>query len=327
MTTTSASLLEVSDLRVDYYTRQGIITVIHDISFKVDVGETVAIVGESGSGKSVTVNAVLGMLALPGRVVGGQVVWRGAEVTTERYNGSTQGLRRLLGSEIGLVRQDSLASLHPTMSVGKQIAECFYYHGRSGWADADRRVKGLLADVHLPESVANSLPHELSGGMRQRVMIAMAIASGPRLLVLDEPTTALDVTVQAQILRLIAKLINQDEMAVILVTHDLGVVAGLCESILVMYAGRVVESGLVRSVFAHPVHPYSSALLRSTPRLDSVSSAMPTIPGVPPAPKDHPAGCSFAARCPVELDMCAARPPELLEIGSHGSVACWGAHG
>jgi peptide/nickel transport system ATP-binding protein len=299
------TLLGVSELRVAF----GATTVLNGVSFDLDGGETLAVLGESGSGKSVTALTVMGILDPPARVVGGEVRYRGQDLLTlpERER------RRIRGREIAMVFQDALSALNPVFTVGWQIAETLRVREGLARRDALARAVELMDLVRIPAARerVHDYPHQFSGGMRQRVSIAMALALNPAVLIADEPTTALDVTVQAQILDLLAELRRERNMALLLITHDLGVVAEVADRIAVMYAGRIVEHADVRSLFRAPAHPYTRALLASAP-----------IVGVPPNLADLPAGCAFEPRCGYARDLCRAAAPSTVDIGGGRSSAC-----
>ena len=316
------ALLEVEDLRVEYATRGGTVYAVNGVSLTVAPGETLGLVGESGSGKSVTAQAVMGLVSTPGRIAGGDIRWRGRSLIGRA--GERLG-RSVRGREITIVFQDPMTSLNPLMTVGAQISEVLRHHLRMSRAQARKRAEELLAAVGIrdPRVRLRQHPHELSGGLMQRVMIAMAIACEPALLIADEPTTALDVTIQAQILDLLGRLQEELGLAVVLITHDLGIVAGLCHRVAVMYAGRIVETGSVGRIFRGPAHPYTQGLLRSTPRLDGRDDRLISIDGSPPGLLEPPAGCPFLPRCPIGDAGCLRPPPPLAQ--SEGWAACWKA--
>ena len=327
MTDHSGPLLEVDHLRVEFFTRRGRVQAVRDVSFHIEPGETLGIVGESGSGKSVTAQALLGLIDLPGKITGGDVRWRGESLVGD---GCEKVLDRVRGNEIAMVFQDPMTSLNPTFTIGFQIAEVLRRHMGMSRGDAKRRVIELLDLVGIanPTQRVKQHPHEMSGGMRQRVLIAMALACEPQLLIADEPTTALDVTIQAQILELIAELQQELGLAVILITHDLGVVAGVCDRVCVMYAGRIVEQATAVELYGTPGHPYSAGLLRATPRLDEVLPRLVSIDGSPPDLLNPPTGCGFAARCPLATEQCVSESPTLIvhqHEGKDRHVACWRA--
>jgi peptide/nickel transport system ATP-binding protein len=322
-----SALLEVRDLAVDFTTEAGVVRAIDGISFSLGAGETLGIVGESGCGKTVTSLAIMGLIPTPpGRIVeGSSIRLQGREVV----GAPPRELRALRGSTMGMIFQEPMTSLNPVFPVGFQIAETLIQHRGLRAKAARDRAEELLREVGIPEPGRrlDEYPHQLSGGMRQRVMIAMALACEPALLVADEPTTALDVTIQAQILELLRALQERRRMGVLLITHDLGVVAEVCDRVVVMYAGRVVESGTVAEIFGDPRHPYTRGLLDSLPRLDAPGTRLNPIPGTVPSASAWPAGCRFAPRCPRALERChTVEPPLLAPVGggSPGRAArCW----
>ena len=318
-----ARLLEVEDLTVNFYTRRGVVHAVRGTTFHVERGETVAVVGESGSGKSVTSLAILGLITLPGRIDHGDVRWKGSSLLDAA---GRKRIKQIRGKELAVVFQDPMTSLNPLFTVSAQICEVLKHHLGLGRKEAEERVVELLDLVGIPSprERAKAYPHELSGGQRQRVMIAMALACDPELLIADEPTTALDVTIQAQILELIAELQQRLGLAVLLVTHDLGVVAGVCKRVVVMYGGRIMEKGSAEEIFERPAHPYTAGLLRSTPRLDVVERRLVGIDGAPPNMIEPPPGCPFQPRCPFAIEECLEPPPfKRSETGRE--VACWRA--
>jgi peptide/nickel transport system ATP-binding protein len=306
-------VLAVRDLRVRFRTRRGTARVVNGLSYDVHPGETVAIVGESGSGKSVGVLALLGLLPRQVATVEGSATFRG----TELVGLDEEALRQVRGAGIGMVFQDPMTSLNPVLTVGRQVVEALRAHRRIATEVARERAAGLLDEVGIPDprSRLDAYPHELSGGMRQRVMIAIALAGEPAVLVADEATTALDVTVQAQILELIERLQADHGTGVVWITHDLGVVAGTADRVLVMYGGRVVEEGPVDAVFGRPAHPYTRGLLGALPVLGEDRGELATIPGLPPDPVSLPPGCPFHPRCPLRADArCETEVPPLTEV-------------
>ncbi|MER6388312.1 ABC transporter ATP-binding protein [Streptomyces sp. NPDC059382] len=312
-------LLEVRDLRVTFTTPRGVVRAVDSLGFTVEAGRTLGIVGESGSGKSVTSLAVMGLHR--GAEVGGSVALDGQELTGM----SEKRLSRIRGRRMAMIFQDPLSSLHPYYTVGEQIAEHVRVHLRSGRAAARKRAVDMLGEVGIPEPArrAGEYPHQFSGGMRQRAMIAMALACEPDLLIADEPTTALDVTVQAQILELIARLQQDRGLGVVMITHDLGVVARVAHEVLVMYGGRVAERADVDALFADPAHPYTRGLLDSLPRLDDPDDApLRAIAGSPPSPANPMPGCAFAPRCPMATALCTDVRPELAAHAGGRTVAC-----
>ncbi len=321
MTDADAPLLQVKHLFVKFFTRRGTVHAVRDVSFDIARGETLGLVGESGSGKSVTAQALMGLIDLPGRITGGDVRWHGQSL----LEGDGSLLRRVRGQEIAMVFQDPMTSLNPLFTVGTQIGEVLRRHRKMTRAAARTRVIELLDLVGLsnPGQRVDQYPHELSGGMRQRVLIAMALACEPQLLIADEPTTALDVTIQAQILELIADLQQRLGLAVLMITHDLGVVAGLCDRVAVMYSGKIVELATADDLFHRPAHPYSAGLLRSTPRLDVVIPRLVSIEGSPPDLVSPPVGCAFAERCHLATEECRESMPGLHFQDDGRKVACW----
>jgi oligopeptide transport system ATP-binding protein len=315
-------LLEVDDLQVEFRTREGVSRAINGVSFDLHEGETLAILGESGSGKSVTAQAVMGILDTPpGHITGGEVRYCGQDILAL----GEEDRRQVRGPEISMVFQDALSSLNPVFTVGWQIGEMFRKHRGMNRSDAQEQAVRLMERVQIPgaRQRVKAYPHQFSGGMRQRIMIAMAIALDPAVLIADEPTTALDVTVQAQIMDLLKELQEERRMGLILITHDLGVVADVADRIAVMYAGRIVEHADVFDLYARPAHPYSKGLLESIPRLDQKGLELAAIGGLPPNLMRIPAGCSFNPRCRYAQDVCRVDPPPALrEVGHTRRSAC-----
>lgn len=319
MNMTQNSLLEVSDLRVIFSTPDGDVTAVNDLNFTLEAGQTLGIVGESGSGKSQTAFALMGLLAANGRT-GGSARFNGQSI----LNLPESQMNRLRAEQISMIFQDPMTSLNPYMRIGEQLMEVLILHKKMSRAQAFDESVRMLDAVKMPEARKRMrmFPHEFSGGMRQRVMIAMALLCRPKLLIADEPTTALDVTVQAQIMTLLNELKREFNTAIIMITHDLGVVAGICDKVLVMYAGRTMEYGSARDVFYQPTHPYSIGLLNAVPRLDSEEEALLTIAGNPPNLLRLPAGCPFRPRCPHAMEQCNTMPP--LEHFDNGRLrACY----
>ena len=319
---TNERLLEVNDLRVEFRMRDGIAHAINGVSFDLHARETLAILGESGSGKSVTAQAIMGILdSPPGFVTGGEVKFRGTDLLTQ----PEKERRKVRGPGISMIFQDALSSLNPVFPVGWQIAEMFRQHRGMNRADAEAKAIELMERVHIPAARerVRAYPHQFSGGMRQRIMIAMAIALDPVVLIADEPTTALDVTVQAQIMGLLKELQDEAGMGLILITHDLGVVADVADRIAVMYAGRLVETSGVVDLYARPAHPYTKGLLESIPRLDLKGQTLNAIGGLPPNLLAMPAGCPFHPRCRYAVDICReGEPPPLEEVVAGRAAAC-----
>ncbi|HHY60492.1 MAG TPA: ABC transporter ATP-binding protein [Clostridia bacterium] len=319
----SKPLLEVNNLRVSFFTHAGEVQAVRGATFAVHAGEAVALVGESGCGKSVTAQSIMRLIPdPPGKIVGGSILFQGKDLAqaTERQ------MEEIRGNQIGMIFQDPMTSLNPTMTIGRQIMEGIIKHQKVSRQEAKRRAVEMLSLVGIPQPDrrVNQYPHQFSGGMRQRVMIAIALACAPRLLIADEPTTALDVTIQAQIIELMKELKEKTGTSIILITHDLGVVAGLCSRVLVMYAGQIVESGLIREVFYRPRHPYTYSLLRAVPRLDAKQKTrLASIPGQPPDLISPPKGCSFAPRCEFAMRICLERPPEEIKLDGNHMARCW----
>ncbi len=319
-------VLDVKDLSVTLFTEDGALPALQDVSFVMRKGETLAVVGESGCGKSMTALALMGQLPTPpARVVGGSIDFGGTNLAAL----SRDEMREHRGSSIGMIFQEPMTSLNPVMKAGRQIREGLLVHNPGmSKADADARALEMikLVGIPAPEKVFNSYPHELSGGMRQRVMIAMALACQPQILICDEPTTALDVTIQAQILQLIDRMREELGTAVLLITHDMGVVSEMADWVLVMYTGHVIEYTTAYEVFHHPLHPYTQGLIASIPDIGSDSDdELYAIPGNVPMLSDLPSGCPFHPRCPFARDVCAQRKPTMAPAGSnqYHQVACW----
>jgi oligopeptide/dipeptide ABC transporter ATP-binding protein len=317
------TLLRVDDLSVDFASHEGTVHAVNRVSFTVAEGELVGLVGESGCGKSVTATAILGLTRmLPNATVRGRIEFRGRDLLAL----PEAEVRKVRGRDIAMIFQDPVTSLNPVLSIERLMTEGLEVHLGLSHAEAVARAVELLGEVGIPqpEKRIRDYPHQFSGGMRQRVMIAIALSCNPALLLADEPTTALDVTIQAQILRLMKRLSREHGAAVILITHDLGVVAGMCERILVMYAGRIVESGPAKPLFRHPHHPYTVGLLRSVPRLDAPrGGTLATISGLPPDLSHLPPGCAFAPRCALADDTCWEAPPALAPTAPGRLSACF----
>ena len=314
------ALLDVADLTVTFRTDGGLVRAVDSVSLSVEAGETLALVGESGSGKSVTALSILGLIA-PGRIEQGRIAFAGDDLTAL----DEVALRAIRGDRIAMIFQEPMSSLNPVLTIGKQVAEPIWLHRRTAWREAYVQAAELLRKVAIPDAEArlDDYPHQLSGGMRQRVMIAIALACRPQLIIADEPTTALDVTVQAQILALLKGLTQETNAALLLITHDLGVVARYADRVAVMYGGRIVESGPAVALYRAPMHPYTEGLMRSVPRLDGLASErLPAIPGQPPDLAKLPPGCAFAPRCPHVHDVCVASAPSLHALDASRSVAC-----
>jgi oligopeptide/dipeptide ABC transporter ATP-binding protein len=316
------ALLSVEDLRVQFWTRRGTIHAVNGVSFDIAPGETLGIVGESGCGKSVTSLALLGILPRAGKVTSGRAIFDGRDL----LHLSDRQLRRVRGKEIAMIFQDPMTSLNPVLTIGRQIAEALETHFGMKRKAAQQRAAELLDRVGIPAANkrVRDYPHQFSGGMRQRAMIAMALACRPKLMIADEPTTALDVTIQAQILDLLRELVAEENAALILITHDLGVVAGMCERINVMYAGLFMETGSAAQLFAEPRHPYTVGLLQSIPRLDAArGERLHPIEGIPRDMLSPPQACPFQPRCRYEVELSRTEVPPLEEIGPGHKVACF----
>jgi oligopeptide transport system ATP-binding protein len=313
-------LIEVKDLKTHFVSRGGVVPAVDGVSLHVGRGETVGVVGESGCGKSVTSLSIMRLVPIPpGRYAGGEVLFEGADLLKK----TEPEMRRIRGNEIAMIFQEPMTCLNPVFTVGQQIAEVARLHQRLGRRAAMDLAETMLRTVGVPDPQhrVKEYPHQLSGGMRQRVMIAIALACNPKLLIADEPTTALDVTIQAQILDLMRRLKAELGMAILLITHDLGVIADMAQRVTVMYAGRVVEEAEVKDLFREPLHPYTIGLLTCIPRVDQSRGKLNVIHGSTPNPKDFPPGCRFHPRCPYCRDICRVTAPELLLSGSR-KVAC-----
>jgi peptide/nickel transport system ATP-binding protein len=319
-------LLHVDNLKTHFHTRDGVVRAVDGVSFDVMPGETLAIVGESGCGKSVTAMSILRLLPMPpARIAGGRIEFDGRNL----LDLTEPEMRKVRGNAISMIFQEPMTSLNPVLTIGRQVAEALVLHRGMSESAAMARATEMLRKVHIPEAERRlkQYPHELSGGMRQRVMIAMALACGPRLLIADEPTTALDVTIQAQILELMRELRDDTGASIILITHDLGVVAEIAHRVVVMYAGRKVEEASIEELFASPLHPYTRGLLGSMPHLgDSVNETgkrLVEIPGMVPSLREPPPGCLFAPRCPSASERCSREAPPLERHAAGHWVACW----
>lgn len=316
------TLLEVKDLRTQFFTQDGVVHAVNGISYTVDEGETVGIVGESGCGKSVGVMSLIRLIpSPPGKIVGGEVMFEGRDLLKV----SDEEIRSIRGNKIAMIFQDPMTSLNPVLTIGRQIGEALELHLGMDKQQARARTIELLELVGIPSAAdrINNYPHQFSGGMRQRVMIAMGLSCNPQLLIADEPTTALDVTIQAQIIDLVKRLRDEIGMAIIWITHDLGVVAGLANRVIVMYAGYIVEEAAVKELYQDPRHPYTLGLLASLPRLDADRPRkLRSIEGLPPDLIDFPKGCPFYARCNYRIDICAREMPPLRTVGVGHKAAC-----
>ncbi|MEV2271027.1 ABC transporter ATP-binding protein [Nonomuraea africana] len=314
-------LLAVDNLHVEFHTRAGVVSAVNGVSYSLSAGETLAVLGESGSGKSVTAQAIMGILDMPPAVIPkGEIRFHGTDLLQLSEEARTQ----VRGERIAMIFQDALSALNPVFTVGWQISEMFRVHRGMSKRDGMKKAVELMDKVRIPAARqrVNDYPHQFSGGMRQRIMIAMSIALDPEVLIADEPTTALDVTVQAQIMELLAELQRESNMGLILITHDLGVVADVADKISVMYAGRIVENAPVHDIYKAPAHPYSKGLLDSIPRVDHKGQELYAIKGLPPNLLDMPTGCAFHPRCPYRQDNCVTDVPPLYEISGVRGSAC-----
>jgi oligopeptide transport system ATP-binding protein len=314
-------MLEVKDLHTSFLTPAGEVKAVNGISFTLDSGKVLGIVGESGSGKSVTAYSILQILSKNGRIVSGSIRFKGQELV----GAGEKVMRSIRGNKISIIFQDPMTSLNPTYTIGQQLTEAIVLHtGRSKREAYDRALEMLrLVNVNEPEKRMKQYPHECSGGMRQRIMIAMALACEPDVLIADEPTTALDVTIQAQILELMQSLQKELGMAIIMITHDLGVVAQMCDEVIVMYAGSICEQGTVEEIFYHPKHEYTKGLLRSIPRVDRVGERLQPISGTPIDLLNMPQGCPFAPRCETAMKICLRQRCPRMQINEEHAAACW----
>ncbi|AAK81564.1 oligopeptide transport system ATP-binding protein [Clostridium acetobutylicum] len=318
-------LLEIKNLNTSFFTHLGEVKSVRGISFELNKGEALGIVGESGSGKSVTMMSVMGLLQENGKIIDGEIIFNGVDLV----KASEKEMEKIRGNKMGMIFQDPMTSLNPVLTVGEQLTEGIKKHLKMSSAEANKHAVEMLKLVGIPspEKRMKQYPHEFSGGMRQRVMIAMAIACRPELLIADEPTTALDVTIQAQILELMKNLKDKMNTSIILITHDLGVVANLCTKINVMYGGTIIEKGNAREIFYNPKHPYTWGLLKSIPdpTKDSKEKLVP-IDGYPPDLLNPPKGCPFAARCPYTMEICMEKSAPAFKIGEDHEAACWLNH-
>jgi peptide/nickel transport system ATP-binding protein len=317
------ALLEVNKLRTTFFTADGSVDAVDNVSFNVRRGEAVALVGESGCGKSVTAMSIMRLVAVPGKITGGEIRFKGRDLASI----SERDMRKVRGNDIAMVFQEPMTSLNPVFRIGAQVAEAIRIHRDVSKKEAWKLAAEMLDLVSIPDPVKrlDDYPHQLSGGMRQRVMIAMALSCDPELLIADEPTTALDVTIQAQIMELLASLQKRLGLAVLLITHDLGVVAEFCERVIVMYTGRVVEEAPVLDLFARPAHPYTRGLLKSLPSVTKASATarLPTIAGMVPPLTALPSGCKFNPRCPDVMEICYGREPALMPVGPAQTARCY----
>lgn len=315
------TLLEVKNLHVHFATQSGVVPSVNGVTFAVKKGEMVGLVGESGCGKSVTSLAILQLLDEPGKIVAGEIFFDGIDLTKQ----SKRQMRQIRGNQISMIFQEPLTSLNPVFPIGSQISEAICLHQKVSKAEAKEKTVEMLKRVGIPraEILYYAFPHLLSGGMRQRVMIAMALSCKPQLLIADEPTTALDVTIQAQILKLMKELSQEYQTSIIMITHDLGVVAEMVDRVIVMYAGQIVEQNNVFDIFADPKHPYTKGLLNSVPKIHQLNERLVPIEGNVPNPLDMPTGCRFHPRCPYSWEKCREAEPPLIQLGEGAEVRCW----
>ncbi|MEI6874070.1 MAG: ABC transporter ATP-binding protein [Spirochaetota bacterium] len=322
-------LLQVRGLRTWFYTEDGVAKAVDGVDFEIDRERTLGVVGESGCGKSVTALSIMGLVRdPPGRIVAGEILYHRPEGVLDLARQDPRGptMRTIRGNEIAMIFQEPMTSLNPVYTIGNQIVEAIVLHQKRKPREAKAQAVEMLRAVGIsnPERRVDSFPHELSGGMRQRAMVAMALSCNPRLLIADEPTTALDVTIQAQVIELMAELRVKFHASLMFITHDLGIVANIADDVAVMYLGKIVEKGPVRAIFHDPKHPYTLGLMNSIPAINSErGKRLVPIEGVVPSPWDIPAGCVFAARCPRVMDRCLLSLPELVEVSSEHRVACW----
>ncbi len=322
------ALVEVQDLRTYFYTEDGVVKAVDGVTFAIEPESTLGIVGESGCGKSVTALSIMGLVPMPpGKIVSGKILFHrdGQAIELNKLNPKGKEYRSIRGKEIAMIFQEPMTSLNPVFTIGYQIMEAIMLHQKVSKKEARQKAIEMLRQVGipLPEQRVDEYPHQLSGGMRQRAMIAMALSCNPSLLIADEPTTALDVTIQAQVLDLMLDLQRRFHTSIMMITHDLGVVAEMCEEVVVMYLGKVVEHAPVRPLFHDPKHPYTQGLLKSIPSLATKKERLEPIKGVVPDPLDAPSGCPFHPRCPYAMDVCKREAPPLKEVAPGHQVACW----
>ena len=315
----SNKLLNIKNLTIQYVTEDEVVSAVNGLDIELNEGETIGLVGETGAGKTTSALGIMGLVPNPpGKIVSGSIEFAGKDLLKE----SEEGMRKIRGNQISMIFQDPMTSLNPVMTVGEQIAEVIEIHENIGNAAAFEKAKEMLELVGIPGARANDYPHQFSGGMKQRVVIAIALACSPKLLIADEPTTALDVTIQAQVLDLMNDLKEKFKTAMILITHDLGVVAQVCDKVAIMYAGEVVEAGTLRDVYLSPKHPYTHGLFGSIPSLDEEATRLKPIQGLMPDPTALPSGCKFHPRCPHATELCATQVPKVTEVAPGHKVRC-----
>lgn len=315
-------LIELKNLKTYFYTEEGVVKAVDGVDFEIYPGETLGIVGESGCGKSVTSLSIMRLIETPpGKIVDGEINFSGRDLTKL----TQPEMRRIRGNDISMIFQEPMTSLNPVYTIGEQISEAILIHQKVSQKEARQQSISMLerVGIPLPEQRVDEYPHQLSGGMRQRVMIAMALSCDPHLLIADEPTTALDVTIQAQILELMNELKVKYEMSIMMITHDLGVIAEVSDRVAVMYAGKVVEYTDVKTLFANPMHPYTQGLMTSIPKINNDVERLETIPGIVPSPLNFPGGCKYYPRCPLADEKCKREEPEIKKIASGHHVRCW----
>lgn len=315
-------LLEVKDLKVEFFTEEGRLPAIDNLSISINEGETLGVVGESGCGKSITALAIMRLLSSPGKITNGEILFKGQDLVKLRED----EIRKVRGNDIAMIFQEPMTSLNPVITIGKQIIEVITTHNKSiSKKEAKEKAIEMLKLVKIPmaEKRVNEYPHQLSGGMRQRVMIAIALACNPELLICDEPTTALDVTIQSQILKLINSLKKKTNSSVIMITHDMGVISQMADNVVVMYAGEAVEYTSVRELFRNQLHPYTTGLINSIPRLNEEVEELEVIEGMVPLLSELPKGCLFNTRCKYTKDICREKRPDLIEFKENHKVRCW----
>ena len=315
----SEKLLDIKNLTIQYVTEDEVVSAVNGLDIELNEGETIGLVGETGAGKTTSALGIMGLVPNPpGKIVSGSIEFEGKDLLKE----TEEGMRKIRGNKISMIFQDPMTSLNPVMTVGEQIAEVIEIHEHIGNVAALEKAKEMLELVGIPGARANDYPHQFSGGMKQRVVIAIALACSPKLLIADEPTTALDVTIQAQVLDLMNDLKEKYKTAMILITHDLGVVAQVCDKVAIMYAGEVVESGTLRDVYLAPKHPYTHGLFGSIPSLDEETTRLKPIQGLMPDPTNLPSGCKFHPRCPHATELCAKQVPTVTEVAPGHKVRC-----
>lgn len=321
MISLDAPILEIKGLKTHFLTDNGSVPAVNGVDFHLHKGEVLGIVGESGCGKSVTSLSIMQLVQHPGKIVGGEIVFKGENLV----HASEKRMRQVRGNQIGMIFQEPMTSLNPVFKIGNQLIEAVTIHHKLSKSEARKRAADMLKLVGLPraDELLNEYPHQLSGGMRQRVMIAMAMICKPEVLIADEPTTALDVTIQAQILELMKKLNKEMNTSIIMITHDLGVVAEMCDRIAVMYSGKVVEEGKTKDLFKNPQHPYTKGLIESVPDVRVKKDRLYSIPGNVPTPGSIKQGCHFAPRCSYAMERCLEATPELIDVGNDQRARCW----